>query len=290
MKQSFSLPRSGCSVRLPVMSRLESHPQARDRSAVNILRTFRATDFSVSLSDYRDGLIQKWHSHHEPILILLLSGYTREQVQKRDLVAGPLDLGIKPAGIRHQDHFWPSGVRALRIVLSHRLLTELETCFPIMNNWNWLRGSDAVRPLLKTVRMLLEKSKDAEIEEGLYDSVAAILPRANDYTTSNPPHWLSQARDYLDAYYATGVRLQHLANHVQVHPVYFARMFRRFFGCSVGQHVKTMQLRAAAALLGDRRNNIARVAYDTQFSDQAHMTRAFAKKYSLTPGQFRDLL
>lgn len=106
---------------------------ARQRdNAIGILETFRSNDFSVSLTDYRHGLRQSWHSHEEPILILLLAGYTREQVRGRDMVAGPLDVGVKPAGIRHQDHFWPNGVRALRVVLSESLLAELERSSRIM--------------------------------------------------------------------------------------------------------------------------------------------------------------
>src|SRR5215471_6053351 len=139
--------------------------------SVATLATFRCGDFSVSLTDYRHGLLQAWHSHQESILILLLAGYTREQVRGQDMVAGPLDVGVKPAAIRHQDHFCPDGVRALRIVLSESLLAE---CSLIMDRWEWLRGSEAVRPLLRTVKAMRQKSSHDEIEESLYDSVAAV--------------------------------------------------------------------------------------------------------------------
>jgi len=255
-----------------------------------VLQTFRSDDFSVSLTDYRNGLRQKWHSHEEPILILLLAGYTREQVRGRDIVAGPLDVGLKPAGIRHQDHFWPNGVRALRIVLSSPLLTELEKCSPIMEQWEWLKDSDAVRPLLRTVKALRDKSNDAVVEESLYDSVAAMLANAQGAKPADAPSWLREAREHLEASYSTGLRLRHLANQARVHPVYFARMFRRFFGCSVGEHVRKMQLRAAAALLGEKPHSLADIAYQTGFSDQAHMTRAFTNKYDVTPGKLRRLV
>lgn len=257
---------------------------------VAILGTFRSDDFNVTLSEYHVGLLQKWHSHAEPILTLLLAGHAREQVLGRDIVAGPLDVGVKPAGTRHQDYFWPNGVRALRIVLSEPLLAELKTSSPIMDRWEWIRGSDAVRPLLQTAMTLRERSNDADVEESLYDSVAAMLTNADGAKPADAPSWLRQAREYLEASYSSGVRLRHLANQAKVHPVYFARMFRRFFGCSVGQHVRKIQLRTAAALLANRRLGLAEIASQADFSDQAHMTRAFAKKYEITPGQFRRLI
>ena len=262
----------------------------RDSNAIAVLETFRSDHFRVSVSDYRHGLLHRWHSHNEPILILLLAGYTREQVRGRDLVAGPLDVGVKPAGIRHQDHFWPNDVRALRIVLSEPLLAELEKSSRIMERWEWLRRSSAVQPLLRTVKSLREKSNHAEVEECLYDSIAAMLTKTDDAKPSDAPSWLREAREHLEASYASGVRLRHLANQAKVHPVYFARMFRRFFGSSVGQHVRNLHLRAAAALLADPRRSLAEIACQAEFSDQSHMTRAFAKEYEITPGEFRRLI
>lgn len=263
--------------------------ESRDKSTA-ILETFRSDDFSVSLSDYKHGLLQKWHSHDEAILTVLLAGYTREQIRGQDMVAGPLDVGVKPAGIRHQDHFWPNGVRALRVVLSERLLNEVKKANQVMERWEWLRGSDAAQPLLRTVKLLREKSDSTVIEENLYDSVAAMLTSACDAKPSDAPSWLRQAREHLETSYSTGVRLRHLANQAKVHPVYFARMFRRFFGCSVGQHARMLQLRTVAALLGDKGPSLAEIASQAEFSDQAHMTRAFARNYKITPGQFRRLV
>ena len=270
--------------------RSEGDDVARQRDNVAILGTFRSNDFSVSLSDYRQGLLQKWHSHEEPVLILLLAGYTREQVRGRDMIASPLDVGVKPAGIRHQDHFWPNGVRALRVILSESLLSELETTSRVMERWEWLRGSDAVQPLLRTVKALRAKSGHAEIEESLHESVAAMLTTTNGMKPADAPPWLCHAREHLETSYSSGVRLRQLANQAKVHPVYFARMFRRFFGCSVGQHVRRIQLRAAAALLANGRYSLAEIACQSEFSDQAHMTRAFTKAYEITPGEFRRLI
>src|SRR5690242_21312061 len=147
------------------------------RAQMVMQASFRCHEFTVSLSDYRQGLLQRWHSHDEPILVLLLAGYTREQVRGRDLVAGPLDIGVKPAGILHQDHFWPNGVRALRISFSNPLFGELERCSPIVNRWVWLKHSEAVRSLLHTAVTLRNNSDPVEIEDRLYDSLAAIVSK-----------------------------------------------------------------------------------------------------------------
>ena len=97
---------------------------------VNVLGAIHSDQFSVSLSDYCVGLRQSWHSHEQPILTLILAGYAREQVGCEDVTINPLQVGLKPAGLRHTDHFWPNGVRALRISLSSALISPLLDLLP----------------------------------------------------------------------------------------------------------------------------------------------------------------
>jgi AraC family transcriptional regulator len=261
----------------------------KSTEAVTTLGVYACDGFSAALCDYRQGLRQTWHSHDRSILTLLLAGYTREQVGCRDIVAGPLEVGVKPAAVRHQDHFWPNGVRALRLELSEKLFAGVEAS-PVMKRWDWLRSSDALKPLLRIATLLRDKSSGDEIELNLFDCLAGLVSQDRSGATGDPPDWLRQSLEQIENSYATGVRLSQLAAFHRVHPVYFARMFRRFFGCTVGQYVRRLQLRAAFRLIAEGRHGLAEIAAHAGFSDQSHMTRAFAEKYGLTPGECRGLV
>lgn len=266
-------------------------PVSQHHPEFNVVGVFNCDHFKMCLSDYPGGLRQHWHKHREPVLILLLSGYTREAVGRRDIIAGPLDVGLKPAGICHTDHFWPKGVRALRIVLNPSLFAEMGELLRITEYWDWIEGSKAVRPLLRTASLLRQaEHNDAEMEEGLYDALAALLPKMTMRKAADAPSWLRQARDHLETSYASGVRLTHLARQANLHPVYFARQFRRYFGSNVGTYVRKLQTRAVAESLTKQEYNLAQIASHIGFSDQSHMTRTFFAQFGITPGQFRRLL
>lgn len=256
---------------------------------ISICGSFRSAQFSGSLADYKLGLRQSWHCHDEAILTLILAGYVRERVQREDAVAGPLKIGLKPAGLRHADYFWDHGVRAVRIALPASFFHETGMRMHMPERWQWIHGSRAVAPLLRLAHGLREATQiKTELTEHVYEALAALLPTVNIRHSAEPPLWLRRSREYLTASYADGVRLTQLALEAGVHPVYFARQFRRFYGCSVGRYVRQLQFRAAASLIAERREeNLALVAYLVGFSDQAHLTRAFTNEFGITPGQFR---
>src|SRR5436190_16406017 len=141
------------------------------------LAAFQFEQFSISLSEYDIGIKQNWHSHEEPILALILAGHTREQVGNQDIVASPLDIGLKPANLSHTDHFCPNGVRVVRVSLAASLFTELGSQSQILERWDWIKGSDAVRPLLQVAdKLRRSNASKTEIKDDVYESLASLLP------------------------------------------------------------------------------------------------------------------
>jgi AraC family transcriptional regulator len=258
---------------------------------VDVLGAFRSERFVASLSDYRDGLRQWWHSHEQPILTLILAGHAREQVGCEDATASPLMVGLKPAGLRHTDHFCHKGLRALRISLAESFVSEGGGGLHVAGRWDWVSGSQAVGPLLRLARCLRRGGSDeTELTEHLYESLAGLLTTTPARPAPEAPPWLRRAREHLEASYQSGVRLTRLSREAGVHPVYFARQFRRFYGRSVGRYVRQLQFRAAASMLAERGADLAQVACRVGFSDQAHLTRTFAGEFGITPGQFRRIV
>jgi len=266
-----------------------TEPITDPRTAV--LAGFATDQFSMSVSDYPAGLRHDWHSHEKPILTLLLAGHARESVGSLDAVPGPLDVGLKPDGIRHTDHFWLQGVRALRIELCSPLVAQIANQSQTLMRWRWLSGSNAVRPLLHAADILLGgEPRGGLIEDAVYESLAALTVNKPSRSAAQAPLWLVRSRQHLEATYSNGIRLSHLASEAGVHPVYYARQFRRFFGCSVGEYAGWLQLRAAASLLSDSRVSLAHAANEAGYADQSHLTRTFAGRFGITPGRFRRLI
>ncbi len=81
-----------------------------------------------------------------------------------------------------------------------------------------------------------------------------------------------------------------LAREANVHPVYLARAFRRFFRHSVGEYVRILRMREACRRLADSDEPLADVSLATGFFDQSHLTRHFKRQLGTTPARFRRLV
>jgi AraC-like DNA-binding protein len=67
-------------------------------------------------------------------------------------------------------------------------------------------------------------------------------------------------------------------------------VFRREFGCSVGEYVRLRRLEEAARLLRTGTLALAAIAQVAGFADQSHFSNAFRRRFGLTPAQFRRLV
>jgi AraC family transcriptional regulator len=260
---------------------------ATQPKSVVSLGEFSSDKFSGALSDYNCGLRQSWHKHDDFILAMVLRGNVREQVKCQDTLIDAFDIGIKAPDVRHTDHFCPKGVRVIRLSIAPKFVAELKSQSLINEGWYWLKCSNAVRPFLQIGNSLL--SQNIEIEDDISELLAALLPN-NNSKNLHPPFWLKLAKNQLEETFAEGVRLNQLAKDAEVHPVYFARKFQQFFGSTVGGYVRQLQFHKTHAMLISGKFNLAQIAVEVGFSDQAHLTRTFASEFGITPANFRKLL
>ena len=95
--------------------------------------------------------------------------------------------------------------------------------------------------------------------------------------------------DFMRAHLAEPLRLEDLAAVADLSPFHFLRAFR-------AQHHATPQQTLMALRLFDAKQRLARgevparVAADSGLADQAHLTRAFQRRYGVTPARYQQQL
>ncbi|HEY5805525.1 MAG TPA: AraC family transcriptional regulator [Lysobacter sp.] len=92
--------------------------------------------------------------------------------------------------------------------------------------------------------------------------------------------------DYLRAHLDRSLTLDDLAAVAGLSPFHFLRSFRAVHHATPQQMLMALRLFEAKRLLGDGQAP-ARVAAAVGLSDQAHLTRAFARRYGVTPARYR---
>lgn len=242
----------------------------------------------ISEHVYPPGAFQPWHAHGELTCSIILAGTLEERVGRRDVIAGALSMVVKPPGTEHSDRYGPSGVRLVRITLDQEQFSHVRPWAGELGRWQWTHGGPASRPFLSLVRAM-HGPADPALHARAWECLAALAGAEGQRPGASPPAWLERVREALDDSLQPP-RLAALAEAAGVHPVYLARQFRRWFGCSISGWVHRRRVRRAADLIGQGRLPLGRVSLAAGFTDQAHMCRIFGREAGVTPAAYRSLL
>lgn len=130
-----------------------------------------------------------------------------------------------------------------------------------------------------------EAASPAALELCFLETVAS-LARGGD---GPRPRWLERVRDLVLAAPETLPSSATLAAEAGLHPVYVARAFRRWYGCSITAYARRARLDRAYAMIVGSSEPLARVAAACGFADQSHLTRLMARHGGLPPARLREV-
>ncbi len=126
-------------------------------------------------------------------------------------------------------------------------------------------------------------------KDDLTTELIAQVDRRLRGRTSSPPPWLDRVRDLI---HATGgsASMAELACEAGVHRVHVARTFRDHYGMPVTTYARKVRVQGALSLLATSKYSLSRLAAESGFADQSHLTREVRVATGLTPGRLRSEL
>lgn len=120
-----------------------------------------------------------------------------------------------------------------------------------------------------------------QLLDTLRDHARIGRPAAQD-----PPARFADVVDYLHAHLGERMTLESLANVAGLSPFHFLRRFRDQYHVTPQQMLMALRVHEAKRRLGAGEAP-AEVAAATGMADQAHLTRAFARRYGVTPARYQ---
>ncbi len=106
---------------------------------------------------------------------------------------------------------------------------------------------------------------------------------------SPPPRWLKEAQELIHQHFTENISLYSIANVVQIHPSHLARVFRKYFQCSIGEYVRRLRIEYAAQEILKSDLSLADIALNAGFSDQSHFTHEFKRRMRITPAEYKKI-
>jgi AraC family transcriptional regulator len=101
-----------------------------------------------------------------------------------------------------------------------------------------------------------------------------------------PKQRLRQTIEYIEGNLTGDLRLEEMAENVQMSPYTFGRLFRQTTGVTPHQYILRARIKEAKRLLCEGNSPIAEISLRLGFSDQSHFTRVFHKITGVTPRKF----
>lgn len=243
-----------------------------------------AAGFSLAIAAADPARPVARHTHEDAHFILLLDGHYLSSARGAGHLHAEPALIYNPPGITHQDTFPDCRGRFLGISVARARFAEAaEVATPSEIAVRlWEPGALAVAQ-----RIAHAVACDAPVfslEAACLELIGAFV---RGDTGRRPPRWLVRAREVLHDRACEELAMSGVARDAGVHPVYLARAFRRFFGCTPADYQRRCRVERAAHLVRATDRPLAEIAAGCGFVDQSHLTRSFARTFGTSPGAYR---
>jgi AraC family transcriptional regulator len=220
----------------------------------------------------------------------VIHGSLRERVGRATETASALSVVVKDPTVIHADTFGSGGALIARLSVRHCGLADLSDDRVRAAPWKWSHDPVASAPFLRLVERAMNGSRSFPADDGDVADLVALVTRRPARPAGEPPRWLSTAIERVHEGWRPSVSVSEIAADASVHPVYFARCVRRWYGTSAADLIRRVRLRHAAESLAAGAGTVSAAAHDAGYADEPHLCRSFADAAGLTPGRFRRLV
>jgi AraC family transcriptional regulator len=253
------------------------------------LRERQCNGLAVNMGLYPPGR-QPFHVHAHPTFSMVVAGHGRDLSRSRSHDQPALSVVFHPITEPNANEIGPGGVLGFTLEYQPAWLQAHELTEQDLGGYRFLAPS--VWSRLASLRLLgiaFEQGANAEadLETLALEMLEPLVQRLTLPPASPAPRWLLRAEDFLHAHFRSPVSLRSAAREAGVHPVYFARVFRRHHGCSVSAYLRALRLTEAAELILQHGASLVEAACAAGFADQAHLTRCCARSLGFTPKRIR---
>jgi len=249
------------------------------------LQSVSLPELSVSEVEYGPRRSIAEHGHEHANISLVLSGAFDETIDRITHRATACSLVFKPAHLLHHDRFGPHGARLLVIELKPDRARGRQWS-RVFDGPPWVRDVTLAAIGLNVYRSFCrcvdgDEGAACRLQSEVENLLEARARQEPQSRVLGPPAWLAPARRRLLE--SGRPRVRDVAAMADVHPVYFARVFRRHFRCSAREYRRRQAVMWAAELLSCSDLALANVARTVGFADQSHLCREFRRELRVTP-------
>jgi AraC family transcriptional regulator len=253
-------------------------------------RTVAVSGFRFTEKSYTAQCALPRHAHERAHFCFVLAGNYTEQLGGRCEERNPSALIFYPPDMPHAENHHTQG-RHFLIELEHGMEAGLRDYgLPMTHpaSLSDVSSASLVTRLYREFRDMDELSTLA-LEGVALELVVEALRRHKRSSKRQPPKWLDDARQILQANFARPPGLDTLARAVGVHPVHLVRVFRKFQRCTTSEYIRQLRVEYARQRMLTSDDSLVEIALSSGFADHTHFSRSFKRVTGVTPSKFRQI-
>ena len=229
------------------------------------------------------------HSHRYAVFCVGLTGMCNEVFAGKVRQYEALTVEFLPADQFHSLDFPFADTRAFSIDIAACWIERAREFSLQLDNSVHAHGGLLAGLMLKIYDEFrhLDSASSVAIQGLTMEMFAAVSRTNSNLSDRRPQRWLTCADEFLRESFSEHLTLAQVASAAGVHPVYLAREFRRFHGCTIGEHIRRLRVERACRQLSSSDESLATIAAGSGFSDQSHFSRTFKRLMGMTPAQYR---
>lgn len=230
------------------------------------------------------------HTHQSAYFGLLLDGSYTERFTQRATEYKPFMLGFHPPGLTHEDEIAGCGSLMLCVELRESFWEKTREYLTSPKFAPALCGEETVWLCVHLYRAFCAGTIDAmQVEEACAQMVERCA-QVIIVEERRAPGWLERVTELLHASFSTPLTLEGIAQELNLHPIHLSRVFRKKYGCTLGEYVNRLRVRHVCGEMSHGWQALDELALEAGFSDQSHMGRVFKAYVGQSPARFREFL
>lgn len=234
------------------------------------------------------------HTHDTASFVFVLSGLYISKADGAPAKPRKPTLIFNPAGTTHRDSFLLPEGRFLAVSISDEIMQTVRDGAVLAGAATAFSTEESLLTAFRLTDHCLASPVDhSRTMEALcwellsYAGGKRLWPSENGTAV---PAWAARARELLKDTSDSSQGITQVAKELGLHPVYFARAFRRTFRCSPAEYRMRCRLAKAMELLHNRTLALSELSLRAGFFDQSHFTRAFREHFGISPHAYRKYL
>lgn len=142
-------------------------------------------------------------------------------------------------------------------------------------------------------RMLAQRNDHyrLQLEHKRYQEMLSLVPlqpneAAPTESASSTVDLIKRAKRYITDHYCEDISLEHVADHIYLHPVYLSRMFKQITGGTFSDYLTEVRMKQAMALIREDRHKVHVIGGKVGYNSTKYFTKVFKKYAGCTPKEY----